>query len=131
MTRLNKSPAGEKAGMMQRSSSAGFAGATPSFLEIEALEVRPEEVRQIGPREGELHRGLEKAQLLARVVALALELDRVDAAPAPQGAEENGSASGRRRRPGPTRDGHQSLQFAQEVAAGQGALEQPEGAADP
>ena len=46
----------------------------------ETFQVRAERVGQIGPRQRELHRGLEEAELLAGVVPLALELDGVDRA---------------------------------------------------
>ena len=59
-------------------------------LKVEALEVSPELIRQVRASEGELHRGLEEAQLLAGVVTLPLEFHRIDEAAAAQGAEAVG-----------------------------------------
>ena len=44
-------------------------------------------VGQVRPGQRELHRGLQEAELLAGVVALALELDGIDGPPAPQRAQ--------------------------------------------
>src|SRR6266542_3464875 len=51
-------------------------------LEIEALQVCTEGVGEIRPREGDLHGGLEEAELFSRVVSAPLELHGIDR-PAP------------------------------------------------
>src|SRR5574341_1444848 len=59
-------------------------------LEVEALEVGAKGVGQVRAGERELHRGLEKAQLLARVVAAPFELDGVDGTAAAKGSQPVG-----------------------------------------
>src|SRR5688572_3030215 len=59
-------------------------------LEAEALEVSAELVTEVRPGEGEIHRGLEKAQLVAGVVAPPLELQGVDRPLLPEGAQPVG-----------------------------------------
>jgi len=61
--------------------------AFPAALEVEALEIGPELVRQVGTGQRELHGRLEESQLLPGVVPLALELDGVDGPASPQRAK--------------------------------------------
>src|SRR5512139_3695547 len=79
-----------------KSNDLGPAGGCKSLpykdfrLDAEALEVGAEGVGQVGARERELDRGLEKAQFLAHVVAAAFELDGVEWPAAAEGPESVG-----------------------------------------
>src|SRR4030095_2824409 len=59
-------------------------------LEPETFEIGAELVPEIRPGQGEIHRRLEEAQLVAGVVAASLELHGVDRPPLPQRAEPVG-----------------------------------------
>src|SRR6266705_3234014 len=59
----------------------------PAGLEIEGFEVGAELVGQVGTGQGELDGGLEEAELVARVVAAALELEGIHGAAGPEGAK--------------------------------------------
>src|SRR5512132_1589287 len=59
-------------------------------LQLERLQVTAKVVGEVGTGEGELDGGLEEAELVARVVALALELDRVHRAPRAERAQAVG-----------------------------------------
>src|SRR6185503_15339040 len=61
-----------------------------SRLQLEAAQVLAEGAAQVRPLQGELHRGLEEAQLVAGVVAGALEAVAVDRALVPQGPQAVG-----------------------------------------
>src|SRR5215475_2029167 len=70
----------------------GSEGGSPLrvFLELERLEVGSERLGEIGPRQRELDRRLEKAELLARVMAASLELYGVDGPTGPERAQAVG-----------------------------------------
>src|SRR5712692_11770912 len=64
--------------------------ATAGRLEVQGLQVSPERIGQVGTGKGELNRRLEESQLVASVVALALELDSIDGPPAAEHAQAIG-----------------------------------------
>src|SRR5713101_8880052 len=64
--------------------SEGGRSPPPSQLQVEGLQIRPEPIGQIRPRERDLDGGLEEAQFFSRVVAPSLELDGVDRPAAPE-----------------------------------------------
>src|SRR6266436_4284432 len=59
-------------------------------LEIESFQVSAKGIGEIRPRERDLHRGLEEAELFSRVVSAPLELDGVDRPAAAKRAEAVG-----------------------------------------